>query len=116
MSMWTIGDKVPEVDPHRADEMVRSGTAVLVDYGEPHDWFAGHLPNAVLLSSNFPLDRDRLPTDRTLIVGARRPGLGEELVEELNGVGRDAMLLRGGPSGWASAGFALQMPDGTPRR
>ncbi len=116
MSLWSVGDKVPTVEPHDAERLVRDDKAVLVDYGAPHDWFAGHLPHAVLLSSHFPAERDRLPRDRTLIVAARHPGLAEELVETLVADGYDAAALAGGPSGWEAAGFSLVLPDGTPRR
>jgi rhodanese-related sulfurtransferase len=116
MSFFSEGEQVPTIDAHQADELVRDDKAVLVDYGEPHEWFGGHLPHAVLLSSHFPGERERLPRDRTLIIAARDPGLAQELVGTLISDGYDAVELTGGPSGWEAAGFPLLLPDGTPRR
>jgi rhodanese-related sulfurtransferase len=116
MSMFTMGDRVPTIEPHAADALIKDGTALLVDYGEPHEWFAGHLPHSLLISCHFPPDRSHLPRDHKLIIGARHAGMAEELVEDLLADGFDAAMLAGGVSGWEHAGLPLLLPDGTPRR
>ena len=67
MSFWGH-DSVATIDADRAAQEAEQG-AQLVDVGEPTDWFAGHLPHALLVEpENADLDFAKLSKDKPVIV------------------------------------------------
>jgi rhodanese-related sulfurtransferase len=55
------------IDVKEADEMMKDGAAV-IDVREPHEYNAGHVPNATLIPVNSVYARrEELPKDKDLI-------------------------------------------------
>ena len=45
-----IKSRIDQVDPRTAQDEIERGDAVLIDTREPHEWDAGHLEGAKLVS------------------------------------------------------------------
>ena len=99
-------EPVPKIDADTAAQAIDHG-AQLVDLGEPHDWFAGHLPGARLVEIESADELHALPKEQPLIVAGRDQGLAEEVVASLREDGFDAAVLSGGPSAWVASGRQL---------
>jgi rhodanese-related sulfurtransferase len=125
MPFWGQGDPpppvwghepVPKVDASLAAKAADAG-ALLIDLGCPEDWFAGHLPNALLVEPQlYDMEVGRIPKERPLIVAARDQGIAEEIVASLREHGYDAAVLDGGIAAWTASGRELHRADGTATR
>jgi len=125
MPFWGQGDPpppfwghepVPKIDADVAAAAAEQG-AVLIDLGAPSDWFAGHIPNALLVEPElFDLELKNIPADRAVIVAGRDQGLAEEIVASMRERGYDAAVLDGGVGAWSASGRELHRADGTPVR
>ena len=113
MSFWGH-DAVASIDADRAAQEAEQG-AQLVDVGGPEEWFAGHLPHAILCEPEL-VDREmhRLSKDKPVIVACRNADLGAGVAATLHEHGFDVALLAGGPSAWKASGRALVKADGSP--
>jgi len=113
MSFWGH-DSVATIDPDRAAQEADKG-AQLVDVGEPNDWFAGHLPHALLVEPEIAdLDFGKLSKDKPVIVASRNPDLGAGVAATLHEHGFDVALVEGGIAAWHAFGHPLVKADGTP--
>ena len=109
-------EPVPKIDAETAAKAVEAG-AVLVELGEPEDWLAGHIPNALLVEPElFDTELDRIPKEQQIVVAAHRPGMGEEVVDAMRRRGYDAAALEGGVSAWSASGRELHRADGRSAR
>ncbi|MGH9032437.1 MAG: rhodanese-like domain-containing protein [Acidimicrobiia bacterium] len=100
-------DPVPTVRPDEAHRLSDEG-ALLVDLGEPRDWFRGRLPHARLIEpENLDLDMRDLPRDRVLVIAGRDPERTAAATAALRECGLDARQLAGGPAAWRRAGYPL---------
>jgi rhodanese-related sulfurtransferase len=112
MSFWGH-ESVAMIDANRAAAEAEQG-AQLVDVGEPKDWFAGHLPHALLVEpENADLDFAKLSKDKPVIVAARNPDAGAGVAAALHEHGFDVALIEGGISAWHASGHSLVKADGT---
>ena len=85
--------------------LVAEGAAIL-DVRENSEWNAGHAPGAV----HIPLAQvaaqasRRLPKGRRVVVVCRSGARARGATKTLEGLGIDAVLLRGGMRAWEAAG------------
>ncbi|MFF4178032.1 rhodanese-like domain-containing protein [Streptomyces sp. NPDC001750] len=97
------------------------GTCVLLDVREPHEWQAGHAPDAVHLPLAMLTADAALPTEaraRPVVVICRSGNRSRQAVELLRARGIEAVDVIGGMREWAEAGFpvvsSLPVEDGPP--
>jgi rhodanese-related sulfurtransferase len=103
-------DAAGDISLDEARRLLDAGEAVLVDVREPHEWEAGHAPQArhVPLAE---LDPAQLPTGTQVITTCRSGGRGSRAAETLTGAGLPARNLSGGMRGWYEAGMPLERAD-----
>jgi len=107
---------VPEVDVHRARELLDAG-GYLLDVRELDEWEAGHAPDARHVPlGTLELHRDGLPTDRTIVAVCRTGGRSAYATEALLAWGHDAVNLGGGMKAWATEGHDVVDSKGEPGR
>jgi rhodanese-related sulfurtransferase len=113
MSFWGH-ESVATIDANRAAQEAENG-AQLVDVGEPTEWFAGHLPHALLVEpENADLDFAKLSKDKPVIVASRDADVGAGVAASLHDHGFDVAIIEGGISAWRVSGHPLVKADGTP--
>jgi rhodanese-related sulfurtransferase len=112
MSFWGH-DAVAKIDADRAAREAEAG-AQLLDVGQPDDWFAGHLPHAILVDTDS-LDEEmkKLAKDKPVIVASRDNELSVSFTDMLHDHGFDVAMIEGGISAWKAAGHPLIKADGT---
>lgn len=96
-----------------ARKLLSSGTAILVDVREQHEWDAGHAAEAVHMPLG-DLDAAALPPNTEIITTCRSGGRGTRAVAALAKAGRPARNLTGGMRGWQDAGLPLESANGAP--
>ncbi|HEU0087112.1 MAG TPA: rhodanese-like domain-containing protein [Pseudonocardiaceae bacterium] len=96
-----------------ARRLIDSGTAVLVDVREQHEWDAGHAAEAVHVPIG-ELDAAALPPGMQIITTCRSGGRGARAAAALARAGLPARSLANGMRGWQDAGLPLESADGTP--
>ena len=113
MSFWGH-DAVVTIDADRRGARSRQSGAQLIDVGEPDDWFAGHLPHAILVEPEL-LDQEmhKLSKDKPVVVASRNNELSESVAASLHNHGFDVAMIKGGVSAWKAAGHKLVKADGT---
>lgn len=104
---------VPEVEAARLPD-----DAVLLDVREPHEWEAGHAPNAVHvpigeLGSRLA-DLPAVEGDEKLYVVCRGGGRSARAAEALGQAGYPAVNVAGGMSAWSFAGKPMESATGNP--
>lgn len=100
-----------DISLDEARRLLDSGEAVLVDVREPHEWEAGHAPQA----RHIPLaelDPAQLPTGTQVITTCRSGGRGSRAAQALTDAGLSARNLSGGMRGWHQSGLSVQRPGG----
>ena len=108
-------DQFP-TEPVSLDEartLLSSGTAILLDVREQHEWDAGHAAEAVHMPIG-ELDAAALPPNTQIITTCRSGGRGARAAAVLADAGLPARNLAGGMRGWHDAGLPLESADGTP--
>lgn len=97
------------IDVNEAKEMIENG-AVVIDVREPHEYQAGHVPDAKLIPVNTVYARrDELPKDRDIVfvcaVG-QRSALACEMAAAA-GLTR-LYNLEGGTEAWIKSGLPVE--------
>jgi len=88
---------------------------VLLDVREPHEWEAGHAPQALHIPMGQLPDRlGELQTDQELIVVCHVGGRSARSTAWLLSQGVDCSNLAGGMLAWAAAGRPLVSETGAP--
>jgi rhodanese-related sulfurtransferase len=86
------------------DEAVGSGAWTVVDVREPHEFAAGHIPNAL----NLPLsgfDPRELPEGKPVVLICQAGGRSKNALNQARAIGRDDVRhYAGGMNGWRSFG------------
>jgi rhodanese-related sulfurtransferase len=104
----TSGGTVPEV---AVSAVPADGW--LLDVREPHEWVAGHAPDA----RHIPLGdlgarSTEIPTAEMVFVICRSGVRSAQAVHALNGAGWQAVNVAGGMQEWASAGRPMVSDSG----
>jgi rhodanese-related sulfurtransferase len=85
-------------------EAVDAGDVAVVDVREPHEFAAGHIPEAV----NLPLSRfdpDELPSGKPLVLICQAGGRSRKALNQARASGReDIRHYAGGMNGWRMRG------------
>lgn len=101
-----------EVEPLVADELARTGAALLLDVREPEEFAAGHVPGSLHVPlAQLPGAAAELP-DSTIVCVCRSGARSAVAAAALAGAGRDARNLAGGLLAWAAEGLPLARADG----
>lgn len=104
------------INATEAAEQVRTGT-FLLDVREPHEWIAGHAPEAVHIPlSELNQRAGELPADQPIICVCHVGGRSAMVTDALNRGGWQAMNLIGGMEAWQSAGLPVVDEHGNPGR
>lgn len=91
--------------------------ALLLDVREPHEWDAGHAPDAVHIPlDTLPARLDALPSDRPIIVVCRSGRRSARAAALLTTAGYDARNLTGGMTAWQRRGLPVLTDRGAPGR
>ena len=93
-----------EIDLETFANALRSGDATVVDVREPHEFVAGHIPDAV----NLPLSRfepTSLPSGKLVVLICQAGGRSRKALLSAHAAGRsDVRHFPGGMSQWRKAG------------
>lgn len=95
-----FGSPIPETSVAQLPD-----DAYILDVREPHEWEAGHAPEAVSVPMSQIVGRvGEVPRDRTVYVMCAVGGRSAQVVEWLNGQGFDSVNVAGGIQAWAGLG------------
>jgi rhodanese-related sulfurtransferase len=95
-----------------AVQQVEQG-ALLLDVREPHEWQAGHAPEAVHLPLGL-LEPGAVPGAGPVLVICRSGNRSAYATAALRSVGREAFNVAGGMQAWSQAGRPVVRDDGSP--
>lgn len=101
----------PKITVGDARSLLDAGEAILVDVREPHEWDAGHAPEAQHIPIGS-LDASALPADKQIICTCRGGGRGGRAAKALREQGLSAFNLEGGMTGWSRVGQPLVTSGG----
>jgi rhodanese-related sulfurtransferase len=102
-----------EVGPREADEMLRSGEAVLVDVREPHEWEAGRVAGARHIQmEHLASHAHEVPRDKRVIFQCRLGVRSAMATKAFRASGYDALSMAGGIQAWHDAGLPLEPDEG----
>lgn len=100
--------KVVDLDREAVKEGLHSGTLVLIDVREPHEFAAGHIPGAV----SHPLssfDPAALPEGKRIVFSCAAGVRSVKAIEFAQAAGRDIREhYKGGFKDWAAAGEPVE--------
>ncbi|NBJ10815.1 rhodanese-like domain-containing protein [Microvirga arsenatis] len=100
--------KVVDLDREAVKEGLHSGTLVLIDVREPHEFAAGHIPGAV----SHPLssfDPAALPEGKRIVFSCAAGVRSVRAIEFAQAAGRDIREhYKGGFKDWAAAGEPVE--------
>jgi rhodanese-related sulfurtransferase len=113
MTQASPTDRLPDVDPGQAAELLERGEAVLLDVREPQEWSAGHAPQAEHLPLGL-LTPEAVPQDRPIIAICRSGNRSGKAADTLAAAGVRVHNLAGGMRAWAQAGLPVVTDDGEP--
>ncbi len=100
-------DRLEEVTPIEADELLRNG-CYLLDVREVDEWQAGHAPVAHHIALGELEHRyHEIPTEAVVVCVCRGGGRSARAAEALAGVGYKTVHLAGGMRAWAAAELAM---------
>lgn len=95
------------IDFEDFEHAVGADTCTVVDVREPHEFAAGHIPNAL----NMPMSRfdpQELPDGRPVVLVCQAGGRSRNALNKARAIGReDVKHYAGGTAGWRSNGGAL---------
>ncbi len=92
------------IDFEPFEQAVDDGEVTVVDVREPHEFAAGHIPEAL----NLPMSRfdpKTLPSDKPVVLICQAGGRSRNALNQARAVGReDVRHYAGGMNGWRSRG------------
>jgi rhodanese-related sulfurtransferase len=95
---------VPAIDHDAFEKACREGQCCVIDVREPHEFAAGHIPNAI----NHPLsqfDPSQLPKDKPVVLVCQAGGRSARALQQAHAAGRtDIIHYAGGTGGWRAKG------------
>jgi rhodanese-related sulfurtransferase len=108
-----FNDPEIEISVQEANELLRSGEAVLVDVREPHEWDAGRIPGARHVQlEHLASQADTIPRDKRVIFQCRLGVRSAMATKAFRASGYDALSMAGGIQAWHDAGLPLEPEDG----
>ncbi|MFF2078740.1 rhodanese-like domain-containing protein [Kitasatospora sp. NPDC058162] len=104
-----------QLAPTRAHELLRAGTAVLLDVREAAEFAAGHAPGALHLPLIGLAAGVGLPPEavgRTVLAICRSGRRSQRAAELLAARGVEVLNVTGGMGAWARGGLPVTTPEG----
>jgi hydroxyacylglutathione hydrolase/adenylyltransferase/sulfurtransferase len=102
-----------EISVKDADELLRSGEAVLIDVREPHEWDAGRIAGARHVQmEHLASQAETIPRDRPVIFQCRLGNRSAMAAQAFRASGYEALSMAGGLKAWHEAGLPLEPADG----
>jgi rhodanese-related sulfurtransferase len=102
-----------EIGPREADELLRSGEAILVDVREPHEWEAGRVAGARHIQmEHLASHAHEVPRDKRVIFQCRLGVRSAMATQAFRSEGYDAWSMAGGIVAWDEAGLPLEPAGG----
>lgn len=99
---------LPSMSASDAIAHVASNQLVLIDVREPHEWDAGHSPEALSLPmSQLNARLAEVPTRQRLAVVCHAGSRSARVVDALVEAGYDAVNVEGGMLSWVRAGGVI---------
>jgi rhodanese-related sulfurtransferase len=96
------------VDFGDLEQAVGAGACTVVDVREPHEFAAGHIPNAL----NMPMSRfdaQELPQGKPVVLVCQAGGRSRNALNKARAIGRaDVKHYAGGTTGWRNSGGELE--------
>ena len=96
------------VDFEDLEHAVGAGACTVVDVREPHEFAAGHIPNAL----NMPMSRfdaQELPQGKPVVLVCQAGGRSRNALNKARAIGReDVKHYAGGTTGWRNSGGELE--------
>jgi rhodanese-related sulfurtransferase len=106
--MFNRGPDIPTV---QVEQLPADG--YLLDVREDDEWRHGHAPEAVHLPMSEIMERvSEVPAGHQVYVICKVGGRSAQVVNFLNGQGRDSVNVAGGMLAWAAAGKPMVGADG----
>jgi rhodanese-related sulfurtransferase len=100
---------VPEVEVRSLPDPLPEGLTVL-DVREPHEWEAGHIPDAVHIPMmSVPAELSSIPADGPVLVVCAVGARSARVTAFLQQQGVEASNLAGGMVAWAQAGRSISV-------
>jgi rhodanese-related sulfurtransferase len=103
-SRSAAGPDPDTVDFEAFEKAVTDGKVTVVDVREPHEFAAGHIPDAL----NLPLSRfdpEQLPSGKPVVLICQSGRRSLNALNQARAIGReDAKHYAGGMTGWRSLG------------
>ena len=97
-----------DVDLETFAKAVNANEVSVVDVREPHEFAAGHIPNAL----NMPMSRfdpQELPDGKPVVLVCQAGGRSRNALNKARAIGRmDVKHYAGGTTGWRSGGGELE--------
>jgi rhodanese-related sulfurtransferase len=94
------GSDTPTIEHEDFVRKVKDGSCAIVDVREPHEYAAGHIPNAI----NLPLSRfspDQLPQSMPVVLVCQAGGRSAKALQQALSSGRrDICHYAPGTGGW----------------
>ncbi|MFJ6617681.1 rhodanese-like domain-containing protein [Kitasatospora sp. NPDC091335] len=105
-----------QTTPTKAQELARTGAAVLLDVREAAEFTVGHAPGAlhqplIALVAGVPLPPEA--ADRTVLAVCRSGNRSQRAAELLAQRGIEVLNVAGGMRAWALAGLPVTTPGGS---
>lgn len=111
-----FGASYPKINVHEAARLADDG-AVLLDVRDPHEWQAGHAPNARHLPlAELSRRLDEIPANKPILTICRSGHRSGRAAAILADAGRDVSNVAGGMSAWSRAGLPVVAKGGAPGR
>jgi rhodanese-related sulfurtransferase len=102
-----------DLTPREADELVREGSAQLIDVREPHEVEAGRIGGSRHMRlEDLPAEAGSLDRDRPIVFYCRTGSRSAMAAQAFAASGYDARNLDGGLEAWVKDGLPIEPEDG----
>jgi rhodanese-related sulfurtransferase len=108
-SLFSHSPDPDTVDFGDFEQAVLADAVTVVDVREPHEFAAGHIPNALNMpTSRF--DPRELPEGKPVVLVCQAGGRSRNALNRARAIGReDVKHFAGGTAGWRSRGGAVEV-------
>ncbi len=105
---WLFGPKVDEIEVSEVRRLLTEGAA-LIDVREPHEWSAGHIKEARLVSlGNLDRELSKWRPERPVLFICRTGHRAARATDRAQKRGLKAMNVRGGMIQWTRSGLPVK--------
>ncbi len=99
--------------PREVSELLLQGDVQLIDVRQPHEWEAGHIPQAAHIElAELAAQAGAIDRERPVVLVCRSGARSGMATTALSQAGFDAHNMVGGMLEWTAAGLAMEPADG----